>query len=118
HRLPLGPLEPQLTPLIERIRRRGRIPPEARIIPLYLADPLAVIQLHIDNLGGDRADLQRRLRGRGDKPFLPQYSRVLMVGDQVRGCLLGHRKDAETMVIDANIVDSSLRGGWANVWIK
>jgi GNAT superfamily N-acetyltransferase len=56
--------------------------------------------------------------GRGDKPFLPQYSRVLMVGDQVRGCLLGHRKDAQTMVIDANIVDSSLRGGWANVWIK
>ena len=118
HRLPLGPLEPQLTPLIERIRRRGRIPPEARIVPLYQADPLAIIQLHIENLGGDRADLQRRLRGRGEKPFLPQYSRVLMVGNEVRGCLLGHRKDQDTMVIDANIVDASLRGGWANVWLK
>ena len=118
HRLPLAPLTPQLTPLIERIRKRGKIPAAARIIPLYQADLLAVLQLHLENMGGDRADLHRRLRGRGPNAFLPQYSRVLVVDGQVRGCLVGHRKDADTMVIDANIVDDGLRGGWANVWLK
>jgi hypothetical protein len=118
HQLPLAPLRTLLTPMIERIRRHGRIPASARIIPLYQADLLDVLQLHLDNLGGDRADLHRRLRGRGRGAFLPQYSRVLLVDDKVRGCLLGHRKDPVTMVIDANIVDGSMRGGWANVWLK
>jgi N-acetylglutamate synthase-like GNAT family acetyltransferase len=118
HRLPLQRLEPQLEPLIDRIRQRGRMPPTARIIPLYQADLSAVLQLHLDNMGGDRGDLSRRIRGQGSNAFLPQYSRVLVVDDQVKGCLLGHRKDAVTMVIDAVIVDPGFRGGWANVWLK
>jgi hypothetical protein len=118
HRLELARLEPQLVPLINRMRQRGRIPATARIIPLYQADLQAVLQLHVDNMGGNRVDLSRRLRGVGPNAFLPQYSRVVVIDNIVKGCLLGHRKNADTMVIDANIIDQSIRSGWANVWLK
>jgi hypothetical protein len=118
HRLSLAPLEPQLGSLIDRIRRRGQIPPTARIIPLYQADLRAVLQLHLDHLGGDRESLRRRLAGKGPDAFLAQFSKVLVVDDKVRGFLVGHRQGADTMVVDANIVDPEFRGGWANVWIK
>jgi len=118
HRLSLARVEAQLDPLIERIRGRARIPSSARIIPLYQADLLAVVQLHLDNLGGERHDLLRRLRGQGPDGFLPHYSKVLLVGERVSGAVLGHRKDADTIVVDANIVHERFRGGWANVWLK
>jgi GNAT superfamily N-acetyltransferase len=118
HRMELARFEPELQPLIDRVRQRGRIPERARMIPLYQADPQAVLQLHLDYLGGDTLNLSRRLRGEGRDGFLPQYSRVLVVDDVVRGCLLGHRGNADTMVIDANIVDATLRSGWAAVWLR
>jgi hypothetical protein len=118
HLLPLNQFEPQLAPLVDRMRERGRIPAAARIIPLYQSDLPAVLQLHLDNLGGDRGDLYRRLRGQGTDAFLPRDSRVLLVDGKVRGCILGHRLDADTIAVDADIVDSGIRGGWANVWLK
>jgi hypothetical protein len=118
HLLPLAQFEPQLAPVVERIRESGRIPATARIIPLYQANLPAVLRLHLDNMGGDRGELYRRLRGQGPNCFLPQHSRVLMIDNKVKGCILGHRKDAYTIVVDANIVDPGVRGGWANVWLK
>ena len=118
HRLAVARIEEQLAPLVTRIRESGRVPPSARNIPLYRCDPRGVLQLHLDHLGGDRTDLDRRLRGRGTRAFLPQHSRVLLIDDQVKGCILGHRTDADTIVVDANIIDPSIRGGWANAWLK
>ena len=118
HVLPLDEFEPRLAPLLARMVEKRRIPAGARIIPLYQADPAAVLQLHLDFMGGDRGDLYRRLRGQGPGAFHPRYSRVLMIDDKVRGCLLAHRKDKETATVDANIVDRGVRGSWANIWLK
>lgn len=116
HLLPLDEFEPRLAPLLERMR--GRIPPEARIIPLYESNLPSVLRLHLDHMGGERGELYRKLRGQGVGAFHPRYSRVLVVDDAVRGCILAHRKNKETAVVDANILDPTLRGGWANVWLK
>jgi N-acetylglutamate synthase-like GNAT family acetyltransferase len=118
HVLPLEQFEPRIAPLVDHLRQRGRIPTSARIIPLYQANHAAVLQLHLDHLGGDRDDLNRKLQGSCAGSFHPRYSRVLLVGDRVVGCILAHRADKDTAVVDADIVDSSLRGGWANVWLK
>ncbi len=118
HTLPLNQFELQLAPLLNRMRERGRIPPSARIIPLYQANLPAVLQLHLDQLGGDRGELYRKLRGVGAGVFHPRYSRVLVIGDKILGCILAHRRDQETAVVDADIIDPSVRGGWANVWLK
>ena len=118
HRLPVARIEEQLAPLLTRIRAGGRVPASAQMIPLYRSNLPAVLQLHLDHLGGDRTDLDRRLRGRGALAFLPLHSRVLLVDDKVRGCILGHRADADTIVVDANIIHPSIRGGWANAWLK
>lgn len=118
HSLPLNQFESQLAPLLDRMRVRGRIPSNARIVPLYQANLPAVLQLHLDHLGGDRGELYRKLRGEGAGVFHPRYSRVLLVGDKTLSCILAHRRDQETAIVDADIVDPSLRGGWANVWLK
>jgi hypothetical protein len=118
HRLSLPQLEAQLAPMIELMRERGRIPTDAQIVPLYRASLTDVAQLHLDNLGGEREDLERRLRGQGPRAFLPQHSRVLLIDGKVKGCVIGQQKDADTMVVDANIVDPSVRGTWANIWLR
>lgn len=117
-RLPLDQFEPRLAPLVERMQNQNRIPATARLIPLYESNKGAVLNLHLDNLGGDRADLYRKLCGRGSGAFHPRYSRVLLFDGEVVGCILAHRKDSDTAIVDADIVDPSRRGGWANVWLK
>jgi len=118
HELPTAQFESELGPLIDRLRAKGRIPAEARIVPLYEANAPAVLQLHLDEMGGDRAELYRRIRGRGAGAFHPRYSRVLLVNDRVKGCILAHRVAPDVAAVDANIVDPSIRGSWANVWLK
>jgi predicted N-acetyltransferase YhbS len=118
HLLPLSQFEPQLAPMVERLRERARIPANAEIIPLYKADLPRVLQLHLDNMGGDRGELYRKLRGQGTGAFHPRYSRVLVVGGQIMGCILAHRRDKDTATVDANIIDPRIRGTWANVWLK
>lgn len=118
HTLPLEQFEPRLAPLLDRMRKQGRIPTLAQIIPLYQANHAAVLQLHLDHLGGDRGDVYSKLRGSGVGVYHPRYSRVLTVGDNVMGCILAHRRDKDTALVDAVIVEPSLRGGWANVWLK
>jgi GNAT superfamily N-acetyltransferase len=118
HRLPLAEFEPRLSPLLEWFRRHNSIPPDARITPLYQADLAAVAQLHLDHLGGDRGALLRRLRGQGDDAFHGRYSRVLLVGDRVAGCILARGHSMSVAVVDAVIVVPEVRGGWANVWLK
>jgi len=118
HVLPVDQIERRLGPLVDRMRAQGRIPSNARVIPLYEANIAAVLQLHLDHMGGDRGELYRKLRGQGPGAYLPRHSRVLLIDEQVKGCLLAHRTSQETIVVDANIVAPCLRGGWANAWLK
>lgn len=118
HQLPLDKFVPRLEPIIENCRRLGRIPAEARIVPLYVANREQVLQLHLDHLGGDRESLAQKLSGRGPGAFHPRYSRVLYVGEQLVGCLLAHRESLSVASVDANIVVPEFRNGWANLWLK
>ncbi len=118
HDLPTEGFEEELTPLFERMRAKGRIPAEASIVPLYEANAAAVLQLHLDQMGGDRGELYRKIRGQGAGAFHPRYSRVLIVDGRVKGCILAHRVAADIAAVDANILDPEVRGGWANVWLK
>lgn len=118
HTLPLDEFEPRLAPVLARLREQARIPDEAAIVPLYRANLDEVLKLHMDFMGGDRDDLTRRLRGEGTQAFHPRYSRVLVIGDQTMGCILAHRAGEETAIVDANILNPRVRGGWANVWLK
>ncbi len=118
HLLPVNQIEARLGALVDRMRAQGRIPPNARVIPLFEANLVPVLQLHLDHMGGDRGELYRRLRGQGPKAFLPRQSRVLLIDDQVKGCLLAHRTNRDTITVDANVVDLKLRGGWANALLK
>jgi GNAT superfamily N-acetyltransferase len=118
HVLPITQFESRLGPLMGRMRAKGRVPANARIVPLYQANAAAVLQFHLDHMGGDRQELYQKLRGKGSGAYHPRYSRVLLVDDRVRGCVLGHRVAKHTFRVDANIVDPALRGGWANVWLK
>jgi GNAT superfamily N-acetyltransferase len=118
HELPLEEFESQLAPLLERMQRRGKIPANARIVPLYEADVAEVVRLHIAEMGGDAVSLAKRLRGEVPESFTPRYSRVLLVGDRVVGFILGHRMANGVVHVDANVLAPEVRGGWANVWLK
>ena len=43
---------------------------------------------------------------------------MLVVDGRIKGCILAHRRDKETAVVDANIIERSVRGTWANAWLK
>jgi GNAT superfamily N-acetyltransferase len=118
HELPLDQFEPRLAPLYERMQKQGRIPNSAQIIPLYAADLGEVARLHLALLGGDAATLTCKLRGDGSEAFSARYSRVLLVDGRVMGFILAHRASRDVAHVDANVLEPSLRGGWANIWLK
>lgn len=118
HELPLAEFEVQLAPLLERMQQRGKIPPTARIIPLYEANIEAVAQLHLDILGGDRMNLLQKLRGDVPDSYSARYSRILLLEDQIVGFILAHRAGQDVAHVDANVLAPEVRGGWANVWLK
>lgn len=118
HELALSALEPRLAPLHEWMLKNNWIPADAQIIALCDSDRDAVAKLHMEILGGQRDLLLRKMHGRGPQAYHPTYSRVLLVTGEIKGCILAHRESADLAVVDANILDPSVRGGWANVWLK
>lgn len=118
HELPLDAIESRLAPLYEWMREKEAIPDNAKIIPLCDSDRDSVADLHVAVLGGSRSLLLAKMRGEGLGAYHPLYSRVLMLGSEVKGCILAHRESKEVAVVDANVLDPEVRGGWANLWLK
>lgn len=118
HDLPTAGFEAELGPLFDKMQARGRVTAGASIVPLYEANAAAVLQLHLNQMGGDRGELYRKIRGVGAGAFHPRYSRVLLIDGKVKGCILAHRVAEDVAAVDANILDPDVRGGWANVWLK
>lgn len=108
-----------LLPLYTRVREEGWIPPSARIVPLADADHDAVARLHLRCLGGTRSLLLPMLRGSAADAYDPACSRVLLVDGRVVGFTLGRVHPGGAVAdVDANVVDPTLRLGWANLWLK
>jgi GNAT superfamily N-acetyltransferase len=118
HELPVANFDPVLGPMLERMRRHGRIPADAMMVPLYATDAEAVVRLHLENLGGDAGDLLKRIRGHAPNSFHPDFSRVIVVGNRVVAAVLARRVSQPVIQVDAIIVAPEARSGWANLWLK
>ncbi len=99
--------------------KRGRIPPNARIIPLKDADKLAVARLHARHLGGTVERLLPMMDSSTSDAFDWDRSPILVLDDKVVGCVLVRIYPAEQLSsCDAVIVEQGIRGGWASVWLR
>jgi hypothetical protein len=108
----------RLEPLIEQVREHGWIPEEARIIPLDEADIERVCDLHLKYLGGELRTLVPLLDGSAPHPYDRQASVVLVCGERTLGFTLGWFPDPKTCEIAANVLDPSVRLGWADLMLK
>ena len=107
-----------LRPVYERVRARGLIPDNARIIPMAEADHEAVVRLHVQYLGGTPRLLLPLIRGAADDPYDLFCSRVLLLGERVVGFTLGRVRAGGVCEFDANVIDPTLRLGWATLWLR
>lgn len=101
-------------PLVARLRARGRIPDDVRILPLREAPLEEVGWLVSAEFGGGPESALAFLRGAGAAGAVDHdRSLAVMQGPQVAGVILG-RFDDDGLVIEASIVAAAWRGGWAN----
>lgn len=113
-----------VSPLVEMLRRRGRVPASARVVPLADAPLDEVKWLISTEFRTAPVRVQAMLgeahaSGRSPTLFDRETSFVLMVGDQVAGALLSvwqAGRNAATVL--CNLVGPTWRGGgWANAML-
>lgn len=105
--------------LVEGLKSRGRVPAEARVVPLMDADARAVAALHVAELGGTIETVLPLVDGSGAHPYDRRYSFVLTLGGQVIGFTLGRREAARRLfVFDANVILPHWRKGWASPLLR
>ena len=107
-----------LTPFYERVVAEGWIPPDARLVPLDRADAREVARLHVAQLGGELESLVRRISGNVPPPYHPAMSPVILVNGRVMAFSLALPLPGGIALAESTVVDPSLRGGWANLWLK
>jgi hypothetical protein len=108
----------RLSPLVEQIRDHGWAPVNSRIIPLVEADVQAVCDLHVQHLGGSARKLTPMLDGSATHPYDRYASMVLVCGEQTKGFTLGWFPEPRVCEIAANVLDPSVRLGWADLLLK
>lgn len=120
HRIDATRTVEMLQPLFDRLRERGRVPAEARMVFLRDANPDEVVDLVTTYLGGAgvQVALKSRLLGKHPDSFDPILSRVLLHRNRVVGVMLGRPVDKHVVWVESNVVHPSVRGLWANVWLK
>jgi hypothetical protein len=118
HEIAVDHCRSRLQPLIEQVHDHGWIPKDARIVPLAEADIERVCDLHLRYLGGDAGTLVPMLDGSAPHPYDRQASVVLMCGERTQGFTLGWFPDPSRCEIAANVLDPSVRVGWADLMLK
>jgi hypothetical protein len=108
----------RLAPVFQQVRDHGWIPPDAKTIPLAEADLDRVCQLHLRYLGGSVRQLLPLLDGTAPNAFDREASVVLLCGGQTVGFTLGWFPEPTVCEINSNVLDPSVRLGWANVLLK
>ena len=105
-----------LEPLFRRLKERGKIPSEARIVSLSEASPNVLQKFVLSNLGWSIHNFRGRL-GQREGAFENRVSSVLLVGNEVSGVQLGRTKSG-IKISDGFAVAPKLRGGWANIYLR
>ena len=102
-------------PKARRLRDRGRVPDDVRIVPLAEAPLEEVGHLLSRELGSVPARVLERLRRRADAPEdIADRSRVAIRNGQVEGAILWKIQDG-VAIVEARVVHPRNRGGWLNV---
>lgn len=109
--------EAYLRPLYEQVVERQWIPPDAKLLPLAMANLSQVAVLHARYLARTAQQVLWRLSGNGVVPIDMQLSPVLVIDRQVRAFTLV-RLEGNVCHVEATVVDPALRMGWANLWLK
>jgi hypothetical protein len=107
-----------LRPFFERVLEEKWIPPEARLLPLTRAEPAEVARLHVEQLGGEFETVVRRVRGDTPPPYHPDMSPVILMNGRVMAFTLALPLPGGVAMAESTVVHPSLRGGWANLWLK
>jgi GNAT superfamily N-acetyltransferase len=107
-------LRENVTPLLRRMAARGRVPADARVVPLAEAPLDAVSWLVSAEFGGGPFRALQNLAGRIAERGVSteDISQVVLQGGEVAAVLLA-RMDHGVAVIDARVVAPAARGGWA-----
>jgi GNAT superfamily N-acetyltransferase len=108
----------RLGPLLERLRSRGRIPADARVVPLREAPLEEVGWLVSKEFGGGPFSALNRLaaRNRNTGISTEDKSQVLLHDGRVGAVVLA-RMDYGVGVVDARVVAPGLRGDWASALV-
>lgn len=106
-------------PLYRRIRDRGRIPPDAQVVPLRDAPTDDVVDLHVRQLGGRPAAVRALIDGTDARSVDPDISLVALRGDKVVGLSLTRiNYDAGRADFDSLAIDPAERGRWVLPWLR
>jgi GNAT superfamily N-acetyltransferase len=108
----------RLGPLLERLRARGRIPADARVVPLREAPLEEVSWLVSKEFGGGPFRALNLLAGRNRNTGISteDKSQVLVYAGRVGAVVLA-RMDYGVGVVDARVVAPGLRGDWASALV-
>jgi GNAT superfamily N-acetyltransferase len=97
-----------------RLKLRGRVPPDARLVPLHEADLSAVARLYASHLGGSPAELSQRLAKELDDGLCRALSVAVLCGPHLAGFMLMQHRDGLPLA-ELWISDPSYRHGWASL---
>ncbi len=103
-------------PIYERLRKRGKIPDGAQVLPLSEAPREDVCRLVLDNLGFSSEHVAQRLRGT-EHGFSQTISRVALIEGKLVGAILITYQKALASV-DATAVLRQHRHTWVNAALK
>ena len=105
-----------LAPVYERLVKRKRMPPDAKVIPLKEANREEVCRLIMDNLGFPSQSLADRLRGT-EHGFSQTISRVALLDGRMVGAILMTFQKAVASVVGTAVIPQH-RYSWVNVALK
>jgi GNAT superfamily N-acetyltransferase len=97
--------------LVDRARRAGRIPGDARLVALAEAPPQEIARLVAPEFAALPRDVVVRIAPGAAAGYDPALSLVLMRGDRVAAVMLCSR-DGDLAEVEAAVVEPGLRGGW------
>jgi hypothetical protein len=108
----------ELDGVLTKLRKRGKIPAEARVTGLRQAPPAELVKLLAEGLGMSTTTASRMVSGGGRNRVHPALSCVAMCGDETVAAYLASRVSDSTARIDSVVVKPGWRRSWASVWVK